>query len=343
MKVSRRELIKLASGSVALGLSGLEGCGREQAVREPDLLERLAFGSCNHQDQIQSHWPYILEKKPQVWLWMGDTIYADEALPRVRAKEYYRLLSDANYAAFAKQVYILGTWDDHDYATNDARGDYSFRDESQQVFLDFIGEALDSPRRLQQGIYQSKDIGKVDQAVQMILMDMRYFAEEPSMNADPLGPAQWAFLERELQRPGPHLKILVSSLQCLTTFTDRETWAKFPIAWLRLLDLIALSPAPVVILSGDRHLSELSRFDLGNGSIISEVTSSGLTHFNEKVNENPYRIGDQINKTNFACLQLNWATGGEKRLESLRCTVHSPQDGSLHNQFELPLIWKKPA
>lgn len=339
MKLTRRDLIKLASGSL-LGIPILGSCGREQSVKEPDLLETLAFGSCNHQFQTQSHWPYILEKNPQMWLWMGDAIYADEALPRVRAKEYQSVLDDKNYADFAKKVFITGVWDDHDYATNDARGSYVYRDESQQIFLNFIGEAADSPRRLQQGLYFSKDIGKANQSVQMILMDMRYFAEEPSMTADPLGPAQWDFLARELARPGPHLKILVSSIQCLTTFTEKETWAKYPISWLKLLDLIALSPSPVVILSGDRHLFEHSRFDLGNGLVLTEITSSGLTHFTEHTNENPYRIGDQVNKTNFGVLKLNWSAGEEKKLESLQCSIHSPQDGSLHSEIEIPLGWK---
>lgn len=41
---------------------------------------------------------------------------------------------------------IVGTWDDHDYGLNDAGKEYEGKDASQQVMLDFLDEAPDSPR-----------------------------------------------------------------------------------------------------------------------------------------------------------------------------------------------------
>ncbi|MEM1358390.1 MAG: hypothetical protein AAGF89_09335, partial [Bacteroidota bacterium] len=37
----------------------------------------IAFGSCNNQRRAQDYWPVIGEKKPDVWLWLGDNIYSD--------------------------------------------------------------------------------------------------------------------------------------------------------------------------------------------------------------------------------------------------------------------------
>ncbi|GLD93171.1 hypothetical protein PINS_up001763 [Pythium insidiosum] len=40
-------------------------------------LERLAFGSCNHQERDQPLWSTITARDPQLWIWMGDAIYGD--------------------------------------------------------------------------------------------------------------------------------------------------------------------------------------------------------------------------------------------------------------------------
>jgi hypothetical protein len=41
---------------------------------------------------------------------------------------------------------IVGTWDDHDYGLNDAGKEFEGKDVSQQLMLDFLDEAPDSPR-----------------------------------------------------------------------------------------------------------------------------------------------------------------------------------------------------
>ena len=43
---------------------------------------------------------------------------------------------------------IIGTWDDHDYGINDGHSDFIFKHETREMFLDFIDEPIDSPRRL---------------------------------------------------------------------------------------------------------------------------------------------------------------------------------------------------
>ena len=58
-------------------------------------------------------------------------------------------MANDDYAAFVKQTPVIGIWDDHDYGINDGSKLFTYRDESQEVFLDFIGEPKDSPRRRQ--------------------------------------------------------------------------------------------------------------------------------------------------------------------------------------------------
>jgi len=343
MRLTRRQACASSfyvySSLMLSNLFGAIGCGIVEKAVEPDLLTSLAFGSCNKQDMLTKHWPIITGKNAQSWLWMGDAIYADGMEPKVRAKEYQKLLDDKGYQALTTSSYIMGTWDDHDYASNDSGAEYADKVESQKVFLDFLGEPLDSARRTQQGVYLAKDIGKIENQVQFILLDMRYFKEKSGVSADPIGPAQWLWLEEQIRKTGPALKVIVSSIQLLTDFTGRDTWACFPEAQTRFMNLLATSNAPVFVVSGDRHLTETSKKQLTPDRIIHEITSSGLTHTTELRNSNIYRVQEQILETNFGLLNLEWDVTGKPLLKSLRSSLFSPQSGSLLREFSIPLTW----
>lgn len=345
MRVTRRQFCasSLSAYSGLIATSAMPGlaCGVPQKAVEPDLLSTLAFGSCNKQDMITTHWPIIKAKGAQGWLWMGDAVYADGLAPRSRTQEYAKVLADVGYRDLLKQSFVMGTWDDHDFAANDSGIEYEEKIGSQESFLNFIDEPLDSQRRLQQGVYWSKSIGVDANQIQFLLLDMRYFKEKDSNpNADPIGPAQWAWLEREIAKPGPAYKILVSSIQVLTDFTGKDTWARYPAAQARLMTTLQRSPVPVTILSGDRHLHEVSRRELNPGRMVHEITSSGLTHFSEIKNPNAFRIDEQINESNFGVLNFEWETSsGPAKVKSLRSSIFSPQSGTLLKEFSVPLQW----
>lgn len=315
------------SAMVSGGFSS--GCSTDEGIKEPDRLERLAFGSCNKQDQVQSHWSRIADRNPDAWVWMGDAVYADESSPLERALIYRSLEQNPFYKQFIKQHLIFGTWDDHDYASNDAGASYPLKEASKKAYLDFLGEPLESERRQRPGIYTSRLIGQSTAAVQLILLDMRFFKPKADRGADPLGKLQWEWLEAEIRRPGPHIKILVTSIQLLTDFTGRETWACFPEAQSRLVQLLAQSPVPTVVLSGDRHLAEVSYRSLSDGRSLYELTASGLTHKSELTNANPFRLGEQVVATNFGLLSFDWDSKERGLLRGLGFQAFSPQSGEL--------------
>ena len=58
-----------------------------------------------------------------------------------------------------------------------------------------------------------------------------------------------------------------------------EQWGRFPASRAKLLALLHVTQTPVVLLSGDVHLAEVSRLQCGFAAFpFWEVTSSGLTH-----------------------------------------------------------------
>jgi alkaline phosphatase D len=325
--LTRRDLC-LASLGALLSSS----CREERSVPLPARLDRLAFGSCNKQDQLQTHWRHIRSQQPQGWLWLGDSIYADDATPQVREAQYEKLKDHKDYRSLCEQSFVLGTWDDHDYGSNDAGLEYPGKTESQRLFLNFLGEAKDSPRRQQEGIYTSYEIGRGPQKIKIILTDFRTFKERPDRRADPLGKAQWSWLRQELEDPSPVLKILASSVQVLTPFTGKENWSTFPESKSRLLALLDRSPSPVLILSGDRHAAEFSVFPLASGRKVFEMTSSGLTHATDTGNFNLWREGEQVTANNFGLLTLDWTDALDPQLAGIHLAAFSPQTGVLLTQ-----------
>jgi len=66
---------------VALGVwlhstrsDGVTGYQADRDPRKPDVF-RIAFGSCNKQCKPNPMWRAILNCKPDVWFWLGDSIY----------------------------------------------------------------------------------------------------------------------------------------------------------------------------------------------------------------------------------------------------------------------------
>jgi len=67
----------------------------------------------------------------------------------------------------------------------------------------------------------------------------------------------------------------------------------------------------VLILSGDRHISEFSKVEIpGLSYPLIDFTSSGLTHAYSGFSgePNPYRIGGVISKESFGLVKFNLIT-----------------------------------
>ena len=53
-----------------------------EAPAEPErLLRRIAFGSCNSPFDSTPVWESVNHRRPDAWIWLGDTVYADSPTP----------------------------------------------------------------------------------------------------------------------------------------------------------------------------------------------------------------------------------------------------------------------
>jgi alkaline phosphatase D len=286
----------------------------------------IAFGSCNNQFLVNPFWNEIAKNNPDIWIWGGDIIYSDTEDMAFLEENYIKQKNNPEYANFSKNIEILATWDDHDYGLNDGGADYSKKVASQQLFLDFIDVSKNDERRKQEGVYFSKDYVVENETIKIILLDTRYFRTallpsteskkryQPmaSNDATMLGKTQWNWLKNQLQNSKASYTIIVSSIQFLSSEHGFESWGNMPNEVKKLEDLISSTKAKnVLILSGDRHISEISKKEITNLNYpLIDFTSSGLTHSytNYSGEPNKFRVGNVVSKKSFGLLKFNFKT-----------------------------------
>jgi alkaline phosphatase D len=308
--------------------------GPNPALAPATTLTRIAFGSCNHQSAPQHMWAQIAAQNPQLFLMIGDNVYGDNGwdgdagLESLR-QSYALQASHPEFRSFRARVPMMAVWDDHDFGLNDAGGSFPFRRWSEALFEKFWGSS--EAVRARPGVYESTITGPEGKRVQVILLDTRFFRsdlkrapwskERPplggyrpddSAGITMLGEAQWAWLAAELAKPAD-LRIVVSSIQVLTTAHQFESWANFPAERTRLLDLIrGRAASGLVLLSGDRHAGGIYALEHG-GETIWELTSSSLNlAFGDDIERSSARepdaarVGKFFPVENYGLVDIDW-------------------------------------
>lgn len=293
--------------------------------------QKILFGSCAHQDKPMPILGQVAKEQGDVFIFLGDNIYGDTEDMNLMAAKYQQLANNPDFKTLKQSTPLIAVWDDHDFGQNDAGAQYPMKEQSRKLMLDFWQEPKDSARYTQKdGIYTSYFYGDEANKVHIILPDLRFNRSplaqvsaqdyknkrEPnnmgpySPTTDPkasmLGENQWQWLELELQKPAK-LKIIASSLQLLPEFTGWESWANYPNDRDRLLKLIKhYQVNGVMIISGDTHWGELSRFSKNLDYPLYEMTSSGITQEWKAISPNQHRVGAPTSELNYGQLEIDW-------------------------------------
>lgn len=186
----------------------------------------IAFGSCNKQYKENILWKEIEKNKPNLWVWGGDNIYADTDNMDTLRRSYETLKSQKGYANLVRNIPVMATWDDHDYGVNDIGLEFSKKEESQAIFLDFFDVGEKSPRRNQEGVYHSEIFKTSKGSVKVMVLDTRYFrtaltkSKTNKRRFTPnnfgegtiLGETQWKWFTNELNNSTANFNIIISSI-----------------------------------------------------------------------------------------------------------------------------------
>ncbi|WP_245558386.1 alkaline phosphatase D family protein [Fulvivirga imtechensis] len=295
---------------------------RSEVESTAPIINTIAFGSCSHQDNPEQLWTEITKAQPDLLILGGDNIYGDTHDMTLMKARYDKQKSRPEYQNLLNTVPVIGIWDDHDYGMNDGGKHFSKKDSSKWLMLDFLDVPADNPVWRREGAYNAYSYGPKNKKIKVILLDTRYFRDTlsadtltsarylPNKDGDLLGEKQWQWLEYELTDSDADMHILVSGIQVIAAQHDFEKWSNFPQSRERLFKLLVKThPANTLILSGDRHIAEISKIDLeGLPYPLYDLTSSGLTHTWSEVwpEENKYRVGEMVIKRNYGLVQINW-------------------------------------
>jgi alkaline phosphatase D len=322
---SQRLARRLLPIGLLAGTLGAGGTAGAQDAYSAGTLTRVAFGSCLHQDRPQPVWRAIADAEPDLFVFLGDNIYADTEDVAAKRQAYDRVNRQPGYQALRRLCPVWATWDDHDFGVNDCGAEYPMKEESRRLFLDCFEEPADSPRRRHAGVYDARIYGPPGRQVQIILLDTRFFRgplvrrairfpgegpyeENPDRSATMLGDEQWAWLREQLRAPAD-VRIIASSIQVVAEHHNWEKWMNLPHERQLLFDLISDAGAEgVLFVSGDRHQAELSMMDAGIGYPIYDLTCSSLNMSRQGpiVEINPRRVSEVYPDHNFGLITLDW-------------------------------------
>lgn len=293
-------------------------------------VSRIAFGSCSDEMAQQQLWKEVVLQRPQLWIWLGDNIYADSKvngkLKGTRQELYQRQKANSDYQTLMKTCPVIGVWDDHDYGINDGGKNFAQKRQSKVDLLEFLDVPAADPVWQHEGIYRAYTYGEGEQKLKIILLDTRYFRDTLSLSpiadarytpnpaGDVLGEEQWIWLEHELTNSDAAIHIIASSIQFISEEHGYEKWANFPAARNRFISLLAKTkPLNTIMLSGDRHIAELSAMTIpGWENPLYDFTSSGLTHTWDipTAEKNSHRVGNMIYRKNFGMIE--WSKKGNR-------------------------------
>jgi alkaline phosphatase D len=268
----------------------------------------------------------IKSENYDLFLMLGDNVYGDtDSNDLIELRDAYEKQRE-NFDRLNLNFPFEAIWDDHDYGKNDGGEEYIYKEEAEQIFLDFWNIPQDDIRRNRPGLYFEKTQEIDGISIQMIFLDTRFFRDallptdekgapgkeryvpQTDTSLTMLGEDQWTWLQEQLDKEVDH-KIIVTSIQFLAMGHGWEAWKTLPHERQRLIDLVDQSSSEVLFISGDRHRGGLYQFSTQSGKVISEMTSSSLNlAFANDEEDGPLRSGPTFVQENYGEILLDKST-----------------------------------
>lgn len=254
------------------------------------IAKRFAFGGgAGFTPQHERIWDTIAAVQPDALLLLGDNVYID--LPQeprgFHQYTYYRRQSRPEFRGLIDSTPVYAIWDDHDCGTDDVwMGPYVNRPAWKPAMLRIFRQNWVNPgygNEEAPGCWFRTTMGDVD----FFFLDCRYyrtnpFGEHPTM----LGPVQKAWLLDQVAQSTARIKVIVSSVPWAVGVKpgSRDTWDGFAEEREEVFTHLEKEQIEgVLLLSADRHRSDLRRIDRPNFYPLYDMMSSRLTnlHYHE--------------------------------------------------------------
>ena len=235
---------------------------------------------------------------------------------------YYRATRDRSWPVLQgllKAMPQYAIWDDHDFGPNNSDKSYAFKEPARELFKKYWSNP--SYGENGEGIYTKFSYSDVD----FFLMDDRWFRDNdfkaPTINGKPnpdkrmWGEKQMEWLKDALKSSLATFKIIVTGSQTLNPASTQDCLQSYPIEFNEIMDYLMQEKINgVVFITGDRHHSEVIKYDRAGGYSLYDITASPFTSGIGKVGpdeaKNPARIaGTLVEAQNYGRVSI---TGGPR-------------------------------
>ncbi len=295
--------------------------------RKPAPDFNFVFGSCLYiNDSLYDRpgKPYgkslailkpMAEENAAFNLWLGDDLYLREADFSSKSGMGYRYSHDRATPELQPLLVArpnYASWDDHDFGPNDSDMSFRLKNESYNLFKKYWCNPTYGNGN--EGVYTSFQWSDCE----FFMLDDRTFRASDAMkdyngdvpNADKTywGKEQLTWLKNALLTSKATFKFVVNGNQMGNPMDKRESVINFPAEYQELTNFLNSNKINgIIYLSGDRHFSEVLRYDRPNDKKaypIYEITNSPITstpysNMKEPELSNPIRVqGSLVNQEN---------------------------------------------
>lgn len=247
----------------------------------------LLIGSCNYVNEgplDRPGPPYggghgifeaMADEPAAAMVWLGDNTYLREVdwlTEEGMRHRYAHTRALPELQRLLGSMHHLALWDDHDYGPDNSDRSFRLAGAAREVFADYWPDPVLADRP-GPGIQRRLEWGDAE----LFLLDDRSF-RAPEGGDGMLGQDQLAWLVDALVSSRATFKLILNGGQLLNPDTRGESWNRFPTERRAFLDALREHDVRgVVLISGDRHQSELMRLPREGTYDLVEFSCSPLT------------------------------------------------------------------
>jgi len=261
-------------------------------------------GGAGFTPQYERMWDTIATHNLPAFLLLGDNVYIDNPTRQaVQQYCYYRRQSRPEFRDFVAFTAIYAIWDDHDFTTNDAGGGPEIRKPAWKIPGNnpYYAGGENQP-----GCWFDFSIGDVD----FFMLDGRYYRTKSRVkNPSMLGDVQKKWLFEKLKSSKATFKVLASPVPWAFGAKpgSRDPWQGYKAEREEIFSFLEANEIDgVILISADRHRSDIWKIERSNGYPLYEFESSKLTNIHtHKVM--PGSLFGYNKKCSFGLLQFDTA------------------------------------
>ncbi len=242
----------------------------------------VAFGGgARYNPPKERIWKTVASRKPHAFLFLGDNLYQDKPTHRnLQRVYYYRRQMRPEFVELSATTACYAIWDDHDFGANDVSGGIepfkpAWKLPVWKVFKENWPNPYFGGGEKQPGCWFDFSIGDVD----FFMTDGRYYRD--FKKGTMLGPVQKQWLKEKLSNSKATFKVIASGTLWTETADKggKDSWWGVPEEREEIFSLIdEKNIGGVILLSADRHRTDVYKIKRPNGYDLYEFETSKLTN-----------------------------------------------------------------